>query len=332
MIKKTAEEYLRYTVETTTSPRLDVFVTVQLPQFSRSKVVSLIKSEQIKVNDIVKNKPSERLSVNDVVEVTIKKVIVENSNLKFDTQIPILYLDEDIVVISKPPGISVHHGAGLSNVSTISDYSRNLGWNNQIELEDDGVETTRAGIVHRLDKDTSGVMVIARHDYALAKLSSQFAERKVEKEYRAIIVNTPRGRSVFSNNDSGVIEGALGRDSNNRLKMKIYSLPTSVRTRDSKSFWTIAERYHYGIELIVRPVTGRTHQIRVHCAFNGNPIFGDVLYGYKSDEYQKLIGFKPLRQALHAYKLSFSHPTTEKKLEFIAEIPSDMSELLLRLK
>ncbi len=223
-----------------------------------------------------------------------------------ETPLRIIYEDEDLLVVNKPAGLTVHPSPGHTRhtlVNALLAHCRDLS----------GVGgVLRPGIVHRLDKDTSGLLLVAKNDRTHAALSRQLKERTVEKRYLALV----RGRLAQA---EGVIEGAIGRDPRNRKRMAIVENGRTARTA-----YKVRE-YIDGMTLVeVAPSTGRTHQIRVHLAAMGHPIVGDALYGKPSD----LVG----RQFLHAYRLAFAHPRDGRRVEFEAPLPDDLVEALRRAR
>jgi 23S rRNA pseudouridine1911/1915/1917 synthase len=234
----------------------------------------------------------------------------------------VIFADEDIVVVNKPAGLVVHPGAGTKGVPTLSELLAPMGFNIQAG------ESGRPGIVHRLDKDTSGVMVIARSARAHASLSEQFADRNIQKGYLAVVMETPRRRSIFGVQDEGVIDLPVGRDPKSRVRM------CTDQGRPAYTEWKVVERFSRGVLLALRPKTGRTHQIRVHCFANLAPIYGDVLYR-RNDLLDSEIAAAERsisRQALHAEMLSFIHPGSGKRVSFNAILPRDIESLVAFLR
>jgi len=214
----------------------------------------------------------------------------------------IVYEDEDLLVVDKPAGLTVHPAPGHARHTLVNALLAHCG-----DLSGVG-GVLRPGIVHRLDKDTSGLLLVAKNDRAHAGLSRQLKERTVEKGYLALV----RGRIE---QPEGVIEGAIGRDPRNRKRMAIVEggrpARTAYRVREYLDGMTLVE---------VAPSTGRTHQIRVHFAAAGHPIVGDALYGKPSS----LVG----RQFLHAYRLAFRHPADGRAVAFESPLPADLEEAL----
>lgn len=311
--------------------RLDLFLAQQLvilyPQdgWSRAAVQKMIAGGRITLNRRT-TKPSARLRARDRIEVhsaPARKTALTAEAVPLE----ILYEDEDCMVINKAPGTAVHPGAGRSSgtlVNALLHHCPNLAG-----VGGEG----RPGIVHRLDKDTSGVMVIAKSALAYQRLTLQFKERSVVKEYLALVW----GKMVGSR---GVIDRPIGRHRTDRKRMS--SLRYAARPREAITEWQVAHAFRVGPEgrsrswvslLRLRPHTGRTHQIRVHLAERGNPVVGDRVYGWKRQALsQSRLEVPPLldfpRQALHAERLVFDHPRTGERLEFRAPLSEDMRKLL----
>jgi len=276
--------------------RIDAFLPLKLSNMSRVAAQRLIKTGNVLKNGVVV-KASNRLVQGDRITVDIPAP--EPLDLQPDwLDLEFLYEDSDIVAVNKPAGISVHPSGGnrrgtLVNglIAQISDLS-----------EIGGVE--RPGIVHRLDKDTSGIILVAKNDYAHHHLGEQFKERKLEKKYLALVFGQPKSTN-------GVIEGPIGRDPRNRKRMAIIADGKYARTS-----YKILQQTSKQSLLEVHLDTGRTHQIRVHMASIGHPIIGDRTYGGKSPMIN--------RQFLHAHKISFVHPRTNKTVSLAAGIPNDL--------
>jgi 23S rRNA pseudouridine1911/1915/1917 synthase len=225
----------------------------------------------------------------------------------------ILHEDEDLLVIAKPPGIVVHPACGHREgtlVHGLLAHCKNLSGISGVE---------RPGIVHRLDKDTSGVMVVAKSDKSHRGLVELFKSRQVKKVYRAIVIGWLEPKK-------GCVSKAIGRHRGNRKKMAVLE----HGGRDAVTCWNVLEELPNNMTFVeVRPETGRTHQIRVHMAFLGHPVAGDGLYG-GSRQLKTPIDIK--RQCLHAYKLSFQHPVTGESMDFISPVWSDMEAILDNLR
>ncbi len=274
--------------------RLDLFLSSKLGGLTRAKIQKFIKEKLVSLSGRFE-KAGYRVKVGEKIEVTIPEK-VDPGLIPENIPIRILYEDEDIIVIDKPSGMVVHPGAGVERGTLV-----NALLFHRPEIANVGSDK-RPGIVHRLDKETSGVMVVAKNDFAYHFLQKEFKERRVKKEYIAIVKCNLKKMK-------GVIELPIGRDKNDRKKI-------SSRTKKPREAFTeyelIREKGNLKI-LSVRPRTGRTHQIRVHLKSMGCPILGDREYGGPS--YKRL--------ALHSYSLSFIHPSAGKEVKFVSPLPED---------
>lgn len=280
--------------------RLDVFVARHCPGLSRSRAHRLIQEGQVTVNDR-RAKPSLVVQPGDRVSVRVpppQALEAEPEAVPLD----ILYEDSDILVVDKPAGMVVHPGAGRTHNTLVNALLAHCP-----DLSGIGGRL-RPGIVHRLDKDTSGLLLVAKNDRAHDSLSRQLKERTVEKGYLALVRGKVEPRE-------GVIEGAIGRDPRNRKQMAIVA-----GGREARTGYRLREHIDGFTLLEVMPSTGRTHQIRVHLAAVGHPIVGDAVYGRPS----------PLvsRQFLHAYRIAFRHPADGRLLVFESPLPADLEEAL----
>ena len=294
--------------------RLDHYLVEMVPDISRSRLSNLIRDGYILVNGDSR-KAANRLKGGDSIEVTIPPpvpVALKPERVEFE----VLHEDDDLLVIAKPPGVVVHPASGHEKGTLVHGLLAHC--NNLSGIS--GVE--RPGIVHRLDKDTSGVMVIAKSDKSHHGLVEFFKKRQVKKVYHAIVVGRP-------GTQKGCISQAIGRHRSNRKKMAVLQ----HGGRDAVTCWAVLEEFaeNHLTYLEVRPESGRTHQIRVHMAHLGHPVLGDALYGNKQ---QKQINDKLCvkRQCLHAFSLSFAHPVTGKPLQFVSPLWPDMQAILARLK
>ena len=289
--------------------RLDVFLAEKIPNLSRSQAKKLISEGQVKVGGRPLTKPKHRLKPGEEVQVFIPAP--EPLSLEPDTGVPfeILYEDEGLAVINKPAGVVVHPAAGHLHGTLVHGLLARLK-----DLSGVG-GMLRPGIVHRLDKDTSGLLLIAKDDRTHQALSAMFKERKVKKLYLALVHGVPQALS-------GKIEAPLGRHPVNRKKMAVLA-----GGREAVTLWRRKEVFRRAALLEVEPLTGRTHQIRVHLASLGHPIVGDELYGGAKPH-----GPKAHRQLLHAWKLRLRHPLTGEELAFEAELPEDFREVLDELR
>tara|TARA_B110000003_G_C16536007_1_gene490769 strand:- start:39 stop:1022 length:984 start_codon:yes stop_codon:yes gene_type:complete len=305
--------------------RLDKFLQYQIKEISRTKLQDLIREGYIKKNKIVINESSKKINLGDLIEVKIP--VPKETNIK-PNKIPleILYEDNDIILINKSPGVVVHPGAGNYENTLVNGllfYCKN-------NLSNVGGKL-RPGIVHRIDKDTSGVIVIAKNDFSHANLAKQFSDHSIKRTYEALVWGALRP-------SKGRINANIGRSIKNRQLMSVRKDKGKIAITNYKTLKIFANTNLPKISLIECELeTGRTHQIRVHMNFKGNPIVGDRSYGKSQKKFKKIDivveskinNFK--RQALHAKSLGFIHPKTGKVLFFKAPKPKDFDDLVKTL-
>lgn len=288
--------------------RIDAWVTSQVENLSRSYVQKLIEQGNIQVNGS-KVKTNYKLRTGDEVQVTVpeaQKLDVQPEKIDLD----ILYEDNDIIVVNKPKGMVVHPAAGNYTGTLVNALMEYCG----DRLSDiNGV--IRPGIVHRIDKDTSGILVVAKSNEAHEKLSEKLKEHDINRIYVAIVEGILR-------EESGKIDAPIGRHPVERKKMAV----NTKTGRRAVTYFKVLERFKNATAIEVRLETGRTHQIRVHMSYIGYPILGDEVYGRKKQKYD--IG----GQALHAKTLGFEHPITGKYMEFQADLPEYFEKLLHELR
>lgn len=288
--------------------RLDAYLGLRIPDCSRAAAARHIRSGDIRVDGSVK-KPGYRIRAGEKIEGRIppkEPVGYEPEPLQID----ILYEDPYLVVINKPAGLVVHPAPGHASGTLVNALLFHCPF-----FEGVG-DRLRPGIVHRLDKDTSGTMVAAKTEPVHRHLSDQFKNRRIDKTYLAIV----RGEM---SSDSGVVSLPIGRHPIHRKQMST----TSRRPRDAETIWRVLERFKGATLLELDPKTGRTHQIRVHCAAIQHPIVGDPVYGGRLKG-----GPAARRQMLHALRLAFTHPVTGERTAFESPVPEDMKELIDRLR
>jgi 23S rRNA pseudouridine1911/1915/1917 synthase len=284
--------------------RIDSFVARRVPEISRSYVKRLLDGGLITIDGRVP-KASER--VIEGAEIVVE--VPPPEELSAEPQripVTIVYQDNDIIVVDKPAGLTVHPAPGHPSGTLVNALLA-------ICPDLQGIAgTLRPGIVHRLDKDTSGLLVVAKNDRAMRALQAQLAERRVHKTYLALVKGVPSPRE-------GQIEAPIGRNPKNRKKMAIVE-----GGRESTTRYKVREELPGHALLEVEPITGRTHQIRVHLSAIGHPIVGDAVYGRPS----------PLldRQFLHAWKLAFGMPLGGREVEFESPLPADLREALETLR
>lgn len=293
--------------------RLDRALSELFPTESRSSLAKLVAGGRVRIDGHLAEKPSQRVETGQRIELELPDPAPSALESQ-EIPLVILHEDADVVVIDKPPGLVVHPAAGHPDQTLVNALLFHVK-----DLSGVGGEL-RPGIVHRLDKDTSGVMLIAKHDDAHRKLTAAWNTEAVKKEYLAIVYGTPAS-------DRGTIDAPIGRDPRERKRMAV--VPDGRR---AVTDYQIVERLRYGTLLRCRLHTGRTHQIRVHMKHLGHPIVGDPLYsgpqwrGIAEKRVQRVISAFP-RQALHAAKIEFVHPRTEARVVVEAELPEDMREL-----
>ena len=295
--------------------RLDSFVTRMVGAMTRSAVQKLIEGGHVTVAG-ASQKPSLKLKGGERVAVLVPPPSAAEAAAE-DIPLEILYEDEDLVVVNKPAGMVVHPGAGTSGGTLVNAL---LGHCDDLS----GIGgTMRPGIVHRIDKDTSGILVVAKNDRAHNSLAHQFKEHTIKRVYLALVYGAPKG-------DRGKIESVIGRHPVDRKRMS----GKARRGKHAVTHWQVIGRFS-GITLVrLRLETGRTHQIRVHLSEAGHPLVGDRVYGgsgrLASVTDPRLKGLiKELdRQALHAKTLGFIHPATGDYLEFDTELPADMARIV----
>jgi len=290
------------------SARLDVFLSQQGLSLSRAAIQKLIKNKNVLVNGCPL-KRSHLVKQGDEITIEIPEV---SSNMAENIPLDILYEDESILIINKPAGMVVHPAAGHHRGTLVNAL---LGYTRRLSSQD----CLRPGIVHRLDKDTSGVLLIARTDPAHLDLTRQMKERSIKKIYIALVHGKVEP-------EKGEITAPIGRHRRQQRKMAVRY----AGGREAISYYQVLKRQETTTLLEVTPSTGRTHQIRVHLSYIGYPVVGDKIYGRgqkRSKELSPIDSFP--RQALHAYKLGFIHPARKEYVEFTAPLPEDMKMLLL---
>jgi 23S rRNA pseudouridine1911/1915/1917 synthase len=280
--------------------RLDKYVCAQHPELSRTRVQKLIAAGNITVNGRPA-KPGLRLSPGDEIDITIPPTPPQE--LKPEAiPLKIIYEDDDLFAVDKPAGLTVHPAPGHPGHTLVNAILAHFP-----HLADIG-DSLRPGVVHRLDKDTSGVMLVAKNSAAQANLSKQFKSHSVTKAYLALV----KGKLEP---ESGIIEADIGRDPRNRKKMAVVA-----QGREARTEYRVVKYIGNYTLLEIMPETGRTHQIRVHLAAIGFPVVGDKVYGVKS----KYL----VRQFLHASRLGFKLPSTGEYVEFESELPEDLQKAL----
>ena len=290
--------------------RLDAAISEMLPELSRNKITSWIKSGAILI-DSNSFKPKDKVLGGEIIEVNASSE--ENSKwIAEDIELDIVYEDAEILVLNKPPGLVTHPGAGNTH-GTLA--------NGALFARPELSQLDRAGIVHRLDKDTSGLMVIAKTESSKLSLIKQLEVHSVSREYYAIVY----GSMVTG----GMVDEPIGRDSSNRQKQAVTKSGKPAITH-----YRVIEKFKNFTLIKAILETGRTHQIRVHMSYIGHPLLGDFTYGGKvkfpkgaTDELKQAIKNFP-RQALHAKKLSIKHPGDNKELSWKSKLPEDLDNMI----
>ena len=306
--------------------RVDQFISNNKKDLSRTRIKNLILNKNLKINKKIIIDPSKKIYVNDNVNLEIP--VPQKASLKpFNFKLDIFHEDKDLLVINKPAGISMHPGAGdydKTLVNALMHYdSKNLS-NIGDEL--------RPGIVHRIDKDTSGLIVVAKNNLAHEKLSNQFSEHSIKRIYQALIWGKLRPQS-------GKIETLITRSSKNRQLMEVGLTKGKKAVTNYKTLEVFEHEKIPTFSLIeCKLETGRTHQIRVHMSYKGNNILGDKKYKKKFKKFKNINETLEKnilsldRQFLHAKTIGFIHPITGKELEFTSNLPQDLDNILKMLR
>lgn len=305
--------YFSFSVnESDTHTRLDVYIAQQFSQYSRSFFKHLIAQGWVKINNIVTNKQGNLLKTGDIVTIQFppKRTIDPTTIKQIDFGIHTLYEHEHFLIISKPAGLLVHPPSANCTEATLVDWLVA----NYSEIRTVGYPD-RPGIIHRLDKDTSGIIIIPRTNYAHTIFGQLFKDRTIRKKYYALVEGHPEKK--------GSIDLPIGRDPIARTKMKAFSPDEQLsystkKIRSATTHYNVVEYFDDYSLIEAKPITGRTHQIRVHCAVIGHPIVGDTVYGKKSSLIK--------RQALHAQELSFTFDN--KDYLFSSNRPDDFKNAL----
>lgn len=309
--------------------RLDKFLMDRLSNRSRSKVQDAIRAGSVKVDNL-DVKPNYKVKPGNHISIVLPKSLEEEHSV--DPQnipLSIVYEDDEVMVVNKPYNMAVHPGVGIPNGTLVNA----VAWHLREQLGElpikAGNEADRAGIVHRIDKDTTGLMVVAKKEYAMVHLANQFFHHTIERRYWALVWGDPA-------QDSGTVIGNIGRNPNDRKVFMVF--PEADSGKYAVTHWRVLERFYYVTLIECQLETGRTHQIRVHMKYIGHTLFGDPRYGgnqiLKGTLYSKyrqfvegLLGMLP-RQALHAKVLGFTHPRTGEHVRFESDLPADMQNVI----
>lgn len=301
--------------------RVDKFLMNMIENTTRNKIQQAAEKGSILVND-VPVKSNYKVKAGDVVRLVLPHPTYEQLLTPENIPLDIVYEDDQLLVINKPAGMVVHPGHGNYSgtlVNALAYHFENLPMNS----------SERPGLVHRIDKDTSGLLVVAKTDFAMAYLTKQFAEKTSEREYIALVWGNIE-------EDEGTVEGNIGRHDTNRMQMAVHS--DEEKGKPAVTHYKVLERFGYVTLVSCQLETGRTHQIRVHMKHIGHTLFNDERYGGDSilkgttfTKYKQFVDncFKVLpRQALHAKTLGFEHPITKEFLRFDSPIPQDLQECI----
>jgi len=304
--------------------RVDKFLQNRLENVSRNRVQNAAKAGSILVND-KPVKSNYRVKPFDVVTVVLafppREIVINPENITLD----VVYEDDDVIVVNKQAGLVVHPGHGNFDGTLLNALAYHF------KLNGSKVENGFGYLVHRIDKDTTGLMIVAKNETAQTILATQFFEHTITRRYQALVWGD------FTENE-GVIEGNIGRSLRDRIAMAVY--PDGSQGKTAVTHYNVIERFNYVTLVECRLETGRTHQIRVHMQYIGHPLFNDGLYGgdmvLKGTTFSKYKQFvdncfeEIPRHSLHAKVLGFVHPTTGKELYFESELPHDMTSVLER--
>ena len=299
-------EKINIVVEENANWRLDKIVAKKMPEFSRTRIQEMINQGLVLVNQKME-KPSYKIKIGDQIEI----IVVDNTDLDLEPEnIPlnIVYEDNDIIVVDKPSGMIVHPSPGIVHgtlVNALLYHCDDLSGINGVN---------RPGIVHRIDNETSGLLVVAKNDHAHRMLSQQLRNHDMTRSYIALVHG-------LIPHQHGKVDAPIGRDSKDRQKMAV----TMHNSKRAVTNFTVLRRYRSMSLIECRLETGRTHQIRVHMSYIGYPVYGDPKYGWRKDD-------QTYGQFLHAKKLGFIHPTTNKYMEFESELPEYFKQKLIQLQ
>lgn len=294
--------------ENNSKNRIDKFLADNIDEITRSAAAQLIEKGNVKVNDKLINK-NYKLKLSDSIEITIPDPVEYEAKAE-DIELDIVYEDDDLIVVNKPKGMVVHPAAGNYSGTLVNALlyhcKDNLSGINGV---------LRPGIVHRIDKNTSGLLIVAKNDSSHKCLAEQIKEHSFTREYEAVVVGNLK-------DDKGTVNAPIGRHHTDRKKMTV----TERNSKNAVTHYEVIARYKGYTHIKCTLETGRTHQIRVHMAYLGHPVAGDDVYGLKKEK----LNFTG--QCLHAKKIGFIHPSTNKYLEFNSHLPEYFSSFLNKLK
>ncbi|MEI7801751.1 MAG: RluA family pseudouridine synthase [Bacteroidota bacterium] len=305
--------------------RIDKFLFNRIEKVSRSRIQRAADSGGVLVNGDPVNS-NYRVRPNDLITIMLPEPKTEYDVIPENIPLNFIYEDEDIAIVNKNPGLVVHPGVGNSSGTLVNGLLFHFN-----QLPSATGNEVRPGLVHRIDKDTSGLLVVAKNEYALNFLAKQFADHTIDRKYIALVWGNVK-------DEEGTVTGHIGRNLKDRKKMDIF--PDGDHGKEAVTHYKVKERFHYTTLIECTLETGRTHQIRVHMKSIGHPLFNDSTYGgdkiVRGTIYKKYSQFVNNcfeacpRQALHAASLGFTHPTTLKHIFFDSELPDDMKDLVNR--
>ncbi len=321
-------EHFRFIADKGQSPiRIDKYLVNCMANISRNRIQEAADAGNILVND-KPVKANYKVKPNDVISIVMTYPPSQFEIIPQNIPIDIVYEDDDLMVINKQPGLVVHPGVGNYEGTLLNALAYHFKDNPKFDFND-----SRIGLVHRIDKDTSGLLLIAKTEEAKTHLGKQFYNKTTERRYQAIVWGNMK-------EDEGTIVGALARDPRDRMMFKVFDEGENPLAKHAVTHYKVLERLTYVTLVECRLETGRTHQIRVHMKHIGHPLFNDeryggneILRGTTSAKYRQFIKncFEICpRQALHAKTLGFVHPTTGKQMNFDSELPEDMQQLLTK--
>jgi 23S rRNA pseudouridine1911/1915/1917 synthase len=300
-------DYFEIYVEEDGGIRLDSYIPQHIEDVSRSYISNLIKEGLILVNG-EKKKPKYVVKKGDIIQVTLpEKETLEP--VAEDIPLDIVYEDEDIIIVNKPKGMVVHPAPGNINQTLVNALLHHTDSLSSIN------GPIRPGIIHRLDKDTSGLLIVAKNDSAHEKIAEQMKNHEIKKVYIALVHG-------ILERDQATINAPIGRDPKNRIKMAV----TNINSKEAITHYRVLERFNNYTYVELSLVTGRTHQIRVHMAYINHPVVGDPLYTRRKNE------FGVDTQLLHAQKIGFKHPSTGEYMEFEADPPEEFKQIIRLLR
>lgn len=294
------------TVDTETLPRADKFIADSLPELSRNSVITLIENGDILLNG-GKFKKNAKLKIGDILKITLPE-LSECEATAQNIPLDIVYEDDDLLIVNKPKGMVVHPAPGNPDGTLVNALLYHCGDSLS------GINgVIRPGIVHRIDKNTSGLLIVAKNDNSHRFLAQQIKEHSFKREYEAVVVGNVK-------DDSGTVDAPIGRHPIKRKQMAV----TDKNSKNAVTHYNVIERFGTHTHLRLKLETGRTHQIRVHMSYLGKPVAGDELYGAKPEKHFE-------GQCLHAKTIGFIHPNG-KYLEFNSELPEYFTNYLTKLK